>query len=414
MSHFKANAIAILVVTTWAALTAFAHAEQPRPIKSSFYHPNDGPPVRFVPTWPGPFFDTRDLSTRKDKFYETLRFYKILEPHTQHAHAYLVAKHAGAPLGWVPTEDGFLWNTRQGFDERLEDGNVASELEIPVFRDKDGLTLFLENDPNAPEPFAIARQSGAVWMKSPVVGFELVYPNGEAIKAFKVQVVCGREAAKREASPVEPPHKPMGEWLDSLFRLDICFVQDVTQSLAAYKGNFSSEIVKLISQVRGRYEHVDLRVGWSVYRDKDVVGPDGQHKECVPAEFLGQFSINKDNDQKHLFEREIKETKVLTTGSYGEEETVFAGIATALDQFGWRDGALRILVVCGDAPNHPAKSDRNVGGHTISSIVDKLDKCQVVPFAIFPTHARIRSGAGEANGRDRVTRATERRSCISC
>ncbi len=128
-------------------------------------------------------------------------------------------------------------------------------------------------------------------------------------------------------------------------KFDIVWVMDTTRSMQPYieeVRNTMEEMSKTLAQKPEVAERI--RFGVVGYRDSEEIKD------------IGYLTKNFTPELQSLeaFTGTLKEVKETTTDSVDVNEDLFAGVKVAIENSAWRDGALRIVIVVGDAPSHEA------------------------------------------------------------
>lgn len=155
-------------------------------------------------------------------------------------------------------------------------------------------------------------------------------------------------------------------------KTDIVFVMDTTRSMQPFI-DMTRDAVTRMAQTFSKETADRFRFGLITYRDSLSVAPQLEYvsrnltPELVSAEKLAR-----------LLETEGAATSV---GSLDYAEEVFAGVEEAL-QSKWRDGALRFVILIGDASSHPKGHAQNTTGKDETDLRREYDDGQVHLFAI--------------------------------
>jgi hypothetical protein len=136
---------------------------------------------------------------------------------------------------------------------------------------------------------------------------------------------------------------------------DIVFVIDTTISMQPYINDVRATVragVQYIS--RQASTNASLRFGLWGYRDdpRQAPGTEYNTKNYTPT-------LQPIND----FEKTLGEVKEARVSDNDYPEDVFSGIHKAMTETSWRQGALRFLLLIGDAPSHELGHPKNLSGH---------------------------------------------------
>ncbi len=153
---------------------------------------------------------------------------------------------------------------------------------------------------------------------------------------------------------------------------DVVFVIDTTRSMQPFIDMTREAVVGMTKKFSA--ETADrFRFGLVAYRDSLEAAPQLEYvtrnltPELVPGEKLVE-----------LLETEGGATAV---GSVDYAEEAFAGVDMAL-RSKWRDGALRFVILIGDASSHPKGHPQNTTGKDETDLRREYDDAQVHLFAI--------------------------------
>lgn len=366
----------------------------PTDTPSPFWMEQDGRPVRFLTTVPSETFEDQSLTLPTGRMLPFFVFYNILDPHRK-SDRYRLANKLSVIEGWVSGYQGILITSRQGIDIRRmneaeakvaggQPGEAAFDLSVPIGASEAELKQILEGAPDAPKPLALLEHPKlmlSTFMKWPLTDTKEITVHGKRVQIHEVCLIGADDVdAIRNAPPTPGPYATLNhikqEDLDEVIKvinkLDICFVMDLTNSMRPWHEAFRDRIVALATGLHSQFPDVDLKIGWGAYQD--ILG--GQ--EHYIGKFNGSFLINKSSNQLLDLKKAVEGTELLEVSSVDYPECVFWGTHLALENFGWRDHARRVLVVCGDAENHPETSAKNHGGFTERDMADKVRKTGVV------------------------------------
>lgn len=166
----------------------------------------------------------------------------------------------------------------------------------------------------------------------PILQQQEVQNAGQELTLVKVAAATRERGADRvsEQTKVAPP------------MLDIVFVMDLTRSM----GPFVDTTLQMLGNIANGFDEEaagggSVRFGFWGYRDD--VGL------CEGIEFNSRNFTKNLQDVKTFLKtlESVKETKV---DSIDFAEDVFAGVADAITKSAWRDGAVRTILLVGDAP----------------------------------------------------------------
>ena len=153
---------------------------------------------------------------------------------------------------------------------------------------------------------------------------------------------------------------------------DVVFVIDTTRSMQPFI-DMTREAVAGMTRKFSAETADRFRFGLVVYRDSLEVAPqlDYVTRNLTPELVSGEKLVE-------LLETEGGATAV---GSVDYAEEAFAGVDVAL-RSRWRDGALRFVILIGDASSHPKGHPQNTTGKDETDLRREYDDAQVHLFAI--------------------------------
>jgi serine/threonine-protein kinase PpkA len=155
-------------------------------------------------------------------------------------------------------------------------------------------------------------------------------------------------------------------------RADIVFVIDTTRSMQPFIDMTRDAVASTAARFRTMTED-RVRFGLVTFRDSIEAVPQVEYdarnwtQELVDSQALAG-----------LLEEDVRATSM---GSLDYAEEVFAGVDTALHSQ-WRDGALRFMILIGDASSHPAGHPQNITGKDEMDLRRELDDAQIHLHAV--------------------------------
>ena len=155
-------------------------------------------------------------------------------------------------------------------------------------------------------------------------------------------------------------------------KTDIVFVIDTTRSMQPFIDMTREAVAQMTKKFSA--ETADrFRFGLVVYRDDLKVAPQLEYltRNLTPELVSGEQLVQ-------LLEKDAGATAV---GSLDYTEEVFAGVDVALHSK-WREGALRFVILIGDAGSHPKGHPQNKTGKDETDLRREYDDAQVHLFAI--------------------------------
>ncbi len=126
-------------------------------------------------------------------------------------------------------------------------------------------------------------------------------------------------------------------------KFDIVWVMDTTRSMQPYIEEVRNTLEAMSKSLAEKKEVAErIHFGLVAYRDSEEIKD------------IGYLTKNFTPELQSLdtFVTTLKEVKETTTDSVDVHEDMFAGVKTAIEKSAWREGALRIIILVGDAPSH--------------------------------------------------------------
>ena len=169
-------------------------------------------------------------------------------------------------------------------------------------------------------------------------------------------------------------------------KVDLVFVMDLTRSMGPFADRTLQMVRNISSQLGSDREVVEaVRFGFWGYRDFPELskGIEYNTKNYTPElQRLPDFANTLNS---------VQETKI---DSIDYPEDVFAGISDAVQQTAWRPGALRLIILVGDAPGRAPKEkdaacrgsncpEGTKSGLDAESIRSLMDKASVYSTALY-------------------------------
>ena len=155
-------------------------------------------------------------------------------------------------------------------------------------------------------------------------------------------------------------------------KADIVFVIDTSRSMQPFIDMTRDAVARMTKGFTAQTAD-RLRVGLVVYRDSLRAVPSLEYltRNLTPELVDGDALVG-------LLEKEARATAV---GSLDYAEEVFAGVDVALHSR-WRDGALRFVILVGDASSHPKGHAQNTTGKDAKDLRLEYDDAQAHLLAI--------------------------------
>ncbi|PLX62367.1 MAG: VWA domain-containing protein [Sedimenticola selenatireducens] len=149
--------------------------------------------------------------------------------------------------------------------------------------------------------------------------------------------------------------------------IDVVFVMDTTRSMQPYI-DMTRDAVRRMVQTTGDRLKDKVKFGLVGYRDAVA---------AVPAvDYTSRNFTPELVDANSLIEVLTNEARATPAGSLDYAEEVFSGVDMAL-RSQWRPGALRFIVLVGDASSHPRGHPQNTTGKDETDLRRELDDAGV-------------------------------------
>jgi serine/threonine-protein kinase PpkA len=177
--------------------------------------------------------------------------------------------------------------------------------------------------------------------------------------AYLKQAVAGSTAASRE--------------IMQQLRIDVVWVMDTTVSMRPYIDR-TLEVVKRVSQQISQDPGLAEALGFGIwgYRDSAV---------DIPGIGYTTFNYTQELQPIDRFTQTLGAVEVTKVDSVDYPEDVFSGVDDAIRKTQWDTGAIRILVLLGDAPGHELRHKWNLSGLNENTLRAIADDASVYLFA---------------------------------
>ena len=218
----------------------------------------------------------------------------------------------------------------------------------------------------------------------PILNHEVISLDGREGRVLELAAVSGASASAREKTDIRE-NKKYAEGatvsssnaagaVEKQLKFDIVWVVDTTRSMGPYL-DATRDVIKNVSSTLAADKAVSDQIHFGVwgYRDPVEAIPDIEYttKNFTPSlqgveEFVGTMS-------------QVKETKV---DSVDFPEDVFSGLSDAITKTQWTPGAIRFLVLMGDAPGHELGHKFNTSGYDEPTVLTLAKENNVSILAI--------------------------------
>lgn len=279
----------------------------------------------------------------------------------------IAASEEGTPTGWVSARDAIEWKQNLVVSFTHPDGRKP----VLFFKDEPALER-LAGEPAAARRASLASlysaiETGAIKPEFPVEAMEPARAVNTRDQFYLLPIVNYREAEidgregrllqlsaltrKRGTGSLDNPRARGDATRKSNYgkagnvKVDIVFVMDMTRSMGPFITKTLEMIEGCMDLMKGEPAVANaIRFGLWGFRDSPEACPGigFNTKNFTPAlQDMGRFAKTLSG---------VDETRVDSTDY---EEDVFAGMADGIEKTAWREGALRLIVLVGDAPGRP-------------------------------------------------------------
>ena len=273
----------------------------------------------------------------------------------------------GPPSGWLKASDALEWHQALVMAYTHPGGGPGRRPAVLMFRNLDDLKQVMNAGVRVPlvaqmrEGIEQGRYLEQVVSKEPerfvdiaktfyllpIVSWEQVELDGEDLRYLQIAAAVpgarGPDTLDNPEYRTEASREPGAEGpAAQALAIDVVFVMDMTRSMQPYIDRTKQTLVELARRIGEQQVEQRLRFGLVGYRD-DVTK--------IPAlEFTTKNFTPELVDLEH-FSTLLGEVRAARVNSRDYPEEVFAGVELAL-QSSWREGALHLLVLVGDASSH--------------------------------------------------------------
>lgn len=325
---------------------------------------------------------------------------------------YRVGTNAQQPVGWMQAKDALEW--RQALVVAYtHPGGVEGRRPVLMFRDADALRGLVDADDMAQEAGAIYAAverseppDTVVSMEPkryidinrqfyilPILDWEEFDIYGDEVRLLQIAAAVpgqrgadtlGDEQYRDQAGTGR--EMDVGAGLENL-SIDVVFVMDTTRSMQPYI-DMTRDAVKRMVQTTGERLKDRVRFGLVGYRDALAAAP--------AVEYTSRNFTPELVDAGMLIEILGSDAKATPAGSLDYAEEVFAGVDSGL-RSQWRPGALRFMVLMGDASSHPRGHAQNTTGKDETDLRRELDDAGIHLISLHLQDERAAEDHGRAS-----------------
>lgn len=310
---------------------------------------------------------------------------------------YRVGSNAGQAAGWLQARDALEW--RQALVVAYtHPGGVEGRKPVLMFRDADALRAVVD-------AADMAEAAGALYAAVeraevpdelvsmepkryidinrqfyilPILDWEQFDIYGDEVRLLQIAAaVPGQRGADTLADEQYRGQAGTGREVDAGagledLAIDVVFVMDTTRSMQPYI-DMTRDAVRSMVQATGDRLQDRVRFGLVGYRDALVAAP--------ALEYTSRNFTPELVDAGALIGILGSEASATPAGSLDYAEEVFAGVDAGL-RSQWRPGALRFMVLVGDASSHPRGHAQNTTGKDETDLRRELDDAAVHLIAL--------------------------------
>lgn len=198
----------------------------------------------------------------------------------------------------------------------------------------------------------------------PILEYETIEIDNREGRLLKLAAVTNAGVAAREKSDIRTNKEYLSQAsegrtltkADKLkdIKVDIVWVIDTTASMQDYIDK-TLDVVKQVSEEIGSDKAANNAVKFGVWGYRDSAD------EIKGMEYTTR-NYTHEMQSIDAFIPELAKVKAVNVSSQGYEEDMFSGMADAIGNTGWREGAMRFIILVGDAPSHTAGHKWNLSG----------------------------------------------------
>jgi serine/threonine-protein kinase PpkA len=325
---------------------------------------------------------------------------------TEPAGWYRVGPSEGKPQGWMQARDVLEWRQALVVSYTHPGGELEGRKPVLMFKERGALQEVLDalDMAAAADALYLAIEQGKVpetvismepkrfvditqnFYILPILDWEQTSIAGDDVRLLQLAAAVpgGRgadtlaDADYRQQATVDR-EAAEGVALQDL-KVDVVFVMDTTRSMQPYIDQTKQAVAEMTKrfteQLKGK-----VRFGLVGYRDSIQAAPKLEYasKNFTPELVDGEALVKLLSD----------EAKATPVGSLDYAEEVFAGVNDAL-RSNWTEGALRFLVLVGDASSHPRGHPQNTTGKDETDLRREAEDLRVHLLAMHLQDERAR------------------------
>ena len=310
----------------------------------------------------------------------------------------------GTIIGWMKSDDVFEWKQTMCLSYRHPEGRNP----VLMF-DRKGYLLELVQDQPADRAAKVENLYSAIDTKQipenfpvksvepkkavditeqfyllPILGHETVQIDGREGRLVKLAAVTKAASDARVESDIRTNQNYLEEAVEDKIdveenkikdlQIDIVWVMDTTVSMRPYIEK-TLEVAKNASQLITKNPDVSesIHFGFWGYRDsaQDIEG-------------IGYTTMNYTPELQNIdqFLQTLSGIEVTTVDSVDYPEDVFSGVNESIINTAWTPGALKYVILVGDAPSHDPNHDWNLSKMTQETLRALADEKSVFLYAL--------------------------------
>jgi len=297
------------------------------------------------------------------------------------------ATEGGSPAGWFRAADVLPW--RHNLAVRFAHEGRGNRQPVPFFGARTALesTLrldsverlqILESASGKPDR-SVATAAGVVAVQPalvdrnqfyvlPILEHQAVTPR--EFPALRGEARLLRVAAMKQTGASSPrsgasaPGRPA---------MDIVFVMDLSSSMQPFVDETMKAMEGLSEKLANSSMAPSVRFGFWGYRDRS---PD---QDFGGGEVTKNFTPQLQTRDQFLATLKSVDVSASSAGDYAE--AVFTGVKDAVEKSAWTQGAMRVVVLIGDASSHPPgheKNPQNLSAGTVRALANAGDRAAYI------------------------------------
>lgn len=310
---------------------------------------------------------------------------------------YQVGQGMGKPQGWIQAKDAFEWRQALLVSYTHPGDPLEGRKPVLMFSDKKQLEALLESDDLAEaaaqhyeELAANKVPEGVVSMEPkrfvdiseqfyllPILQFQMVEIEGDEARLLQIaaavpgargaDTLADKDYAKQAGADRGTGSRQLIEEL----KVDVVFVMDTTGSMQPYIDMTREAVAGIVEKLGGKLAG---RVKFGVVGYRDAL-------DAVPALKYTAKNFTPELVDGPSLVKVLADAHAAKMGSKDYQEEVFAGMDEALNS-GWRDQAMKFIVLIGDASSHVKGHEQNTTGKGADDLLRELVDAQVHVVAI--------------------------------